>query len=67
MPGGSACQIDPAVGRPAYRLPAAALGIWNPWLVGVTKWSVQVQEAFGTLASEWQNFVSDRKLADADA
>jgi hypothetical protein len=38
--------------------------VWNQWLVGATQWSGQVHEAFGTLTSEWQNFVSRRLKED---
>jgi Phasin protein len=41
-----------------------ALGIWSPWLVGAANWNAQVLEGFGTIASEWQNFVSRRLKED---
>ena len=41
-----------------------AFGMWSPWLVGAVKWSAQVHETFGTLAGEWQNFVSRRVKED---
>jgi hypothetical protein len=47
-----------------YGFPAATLGIWRPWLVGAAKWNGQVYQGFGTLASEWQNFVSGRVKED---
>ena len=40
------------------------LGMWSPWLVGVAKWNAGVHEGFGTLTSEWQNFVSRRVMED---
>src|SRR5215472_9798475 len=64
MPDGSARQIDSPMGQLPLGVPASALGMWSPWLVGATKWSAQVHEAFGTLASEWQNFVSRRVKED---
>jgi hypothetical protein len=33
-------------------------------LVGAAKWNAQIYEGFGTLASEWQNFVSRRIAED---
>jgi hypothetical protein len=38
--------------------------MWTPWLVGAAKCNVQIYEGFGTLASEWQNFVSRRIAED---
>jgi len=64
MPDGSARYIDSPMGQLPLGVPASALGMWSPWLVGATKWSAQVHEAFGTLASEWQNFVSRRVKED---
>jgi hypothetical protein len=33
-------------------------------LVGVAKWNAGVHDGFGTLASEWQHFVSRRVMED---
>lgn len=33
-------------------------------MVGVAKWNAGVHEGFGTLTSEWQNFVSRRVMED---
>jgi hypothetical protein len=38
--------------------------MWSPWLVGGAKLNAQIQEGFGTLASEWQNFVGGRLKED---
>jgi hypothetical protein len=45
-------------------IPAVALGVWGPWLIGAAKLSAQIQQVFGTLASEWQNFVGRRVKED---
>lgn len=45
-------------------IPAAALGVWGPGLIGAAKLSAQIQQGFGTLASEWQNFVGRRVKED---
>ena len=64
MPDGSARGINGPADWLAYGFPAGALDIWSPWLVGVAKWNAVVHEGFGTLASEWQNFVSRRVMED---
>jgi len=44
--------------------PAKALSTWNP-LLGVTlKGNADAQEGLGTIASEWQGFVSHRLQED---
>jgi hypothetical protein len=47
-----------------YRVPLWALSMWSPLFVGALRWNAQVQEGFGTIASEWQNFVSRRIRED---
>jgi len=64
MPDGSVRGIDWPADRLTYGIPAVTLGMWGPWLVGVAKWTAGVHEGFGTLASEWQNFVSRRVIED---
>ena len=64
MPDGSAWGFNRTIDRSTHAIPAVALGMWSPWLVGAAKWNAHVQEGFGTLASEWQNFVSRRLKED---
>lgn len=41
--------------------PSFALSIWNPLLAGALRGNAQVHhEGFGTIASEWQDFVGRR-------
>jgi hypothetical protein len=47
-----------------FRFPAWALPTWSPLWAGTLKWNVQASEGFGTIASEWQNFVSARLRED---
>ena len=61
MPDGSAPQ---AGAQNLLTIPAVALGVWGPWLIGAAKLSAQTQQGFGTLASEWQNFVGRRVKED---
>jgi hypothetical protein len=61
MPDGSAPQ---AGAHKALTIPAVVLGMWAPWLIGAAKLSAQIQQGFGTLASEWQNFVGRRVKED---
>ena len=61
MPDGSAPQ---AGAQNLLTIPAVALGVWGPWLIGAAKLSAQIQQGFGTLASEWQNFVGRRVKED---
>ena len=64
MPDGSGWEFSRTTDQNFYGIPAVALGMWCPWLVGAAKWNAQVQEGFGTVASEWQNFVSRRLKED---
>ena len=64
MPDGSAWEFSRTTDQSLHGIPATALGMWCPWLVGAAKWNAQVQEGFGTVASEWQNFVSRRLKED---
>jgi hypothetical protein len=41
-----------------------AFSMWSPLLVAAFRWNAQVHEGFGTIASEWQNFVSNRPRED---
>ena len=61
MPDGSAPQ---AGAQNLLTIPAVVLGMWAPWLIGAAKLSAQIQQGFGTLASEWQNFVGRRVKED---
>ena len=61
MPDGSAPQ---AGAQNLLTIPAVVLGMWGPWLIGAAKLSAQIQQGFGTLASEWQNFVGRRVKED---
>jgi hypothetical protein len=47
-----------------FLAPAFALGMWNPFLAGALRGSAQASEEFGTLASEWQEFVGRRLKED---
>jgi len=63
MPDGGDWRIATA-NQNMMGFPAMALDMWSPWLVDYAKWRAQIQEGFGTLASEWQNFVSGRVKED---
>ena len=47
-----------------FLAPVLAMSMWNPFLAAALKGSAQAQEGFGTLASEWQGFVSHRIQED---
>jgi len=47
-----------------FTIPAVALGMWSPSLVGAAKLSAQVQDGYRTLASQWQSFVGRRLRED---
>jgi hypothetical protein len=64
MPDGSFRGATPIADQHMFGIPAALLGMWSPWLVGGAKLNAQIQEGFGMLASEWQNFVSGRLKED---
>src|SRR5262245_29583244 len=53
-----------ALGTNMFLPPALAASIWNPFLAAALKGSAQAQEGFGTIASEWQDFVSHRLQQD---
>jgi hypothetical protein len=44
--------------------PALAASMWNPFLAAALKGNAQAQEGFGTIASEWQDFVGHRVQED---
>jgi hypothetical protein len=44
--------------------PALALGMGNPFWAAPLKGSAQTQEGFGTIASQWQDFVARRLNED---
>lgn len=44
--------------------PALALNMWNPFLAGALRWNAQAHEGFGTVFSEWQDFVGRRLKED---
>jgi len=52
--------FDRTADRGTLGIPALALGMWSPLWVGVLRWNSQLYEANGTIASEWQHFVSGR-------
>jgi hypothetical protein len=47
-----------------FIVPAFALNMWNPLLIGMTKSNGHAAEGFATLFSEWQNFVARRLQQD---
>jgi hypothetical protein len=47
-----------------FAAPAMFLGLWNPFLIGLTKSNGHAVVGFGTLASEWQSFVAHRLEQD---
>jgi len=61
MPDGSTPQ---AGAQNLLAIPAMVLGMWSPWLIGAAKLSAHFQQGFGTVASEWQNFVGRRVKED---
>ena len=40
-----------------FLAPLFALSVWNPFLAGALRGNAQAPEGFGTIASEWQDFV----------
>jgi hypothetical protein len=40
--------------------PAAVANMWNPFLAAAIRGNTQAQNGFGTVASEWQDFVGHR-------
>ena len=44
--------------------PAVAASLWNPFLTAALKGNAQAQNGFGTVASEWQDFVGHRIQED---
>jgi hypothetical protein len=61
MPDGSAPQAGT---QNLLAIPALVLGMWGPWLIGAAKLCAHGQQGFGTLASEWQNFLGRRVKED---
>ena len=47
-----------------FLAPALALSMWNPFLAGAPKGNSQAHEGFGTIASEWQDFMAHRLKED---
>jgi hypothetical protein len=43
---------------------ALAASMWNPFLAAALKGNAQAQEGFGTIVSEWQEFVRHRIQED---
>jgi hypothetical protein len=60
----NASGIDRTADQIAYGMPAVALDMWSPWLVGAAKWNAQFHEGFGTFASECQTFMGRRLKED---
>jgi hypothetical protein len=44
--------------------PALAFSMWNPFLAGALRGNTQMHDGFGTIASEWQDFVGRRLKED---
>lgn len=44
--------------------PAFALSVWNPFLAGALTGNTQAHQGFGTIASEWQDFLGRRLKED---
>jgi hypothetical protein len=40
--------------------PTLACSMWSPFFVGAPRGNAQAHEGFGTIASEWQDFVERR-------
>jgi Phasin protein len=51
-------------GPNTFLAPALGLGMWNPFWAAVLKGNARAQEGFGTIASEWQDFVGRRLSED---
>jgi len=47
-----------------FLTPAIAASMWNPCLAAALKGNTEVQEGFGAIASEWQDFVGHRLQED---
>jgi hypothetical protein len=47
-----------------FLAPALAASMWNPFLAAALKGNAQAQEGFGTIASEWRDFVGHRIQED---
>jgi hypothetical protein len=60
MPEGRPLGFDWA----GIQFPAWALPAWSPFWAGTIKWNAQDSEHLGTIASEWQSFVSGRLRED---
>jgi hypothetical protein len=51
-------------GANAFLAPSLAFSMWNPLLASALSCTAQVNEGFGTICSEWQNFVGRRLKED---
>ena len=51
-------------GSKAFLAPWLAFSMWNPFLASALTCSAQVNDGFGTIFSEWQNFVGRRLKED---
>ena len=51
-------------GTNAFLAPSLAFSTWNPFLASALTCGAQVNEGFGTICSEWQNFVGRRLKED---
>ncbi len=47
-----------------FMTPGVALALWNPFLAGALAGNTQAFGEFGTIANEWQNFMSRRLKED---
>ena len=43
-----------------FASPGLVFGLWNPFLIGISQFNGHAMEGFGTIFSEWQNFVGRR-------
>jgi hypothetical protein len=64
MSEGVQLGLDWTTDHGMLRVPVWPLSMWNPFLVGALRWNAQVHEGFGTIASQWQNFVRSRLRED---
>jgi len=47
-----------------FLAPVLAFSMWKPFLTSALGGNAQAQESFGTIASEWQDFVQRRLKED---
>jgi hypothetical protein len=64
MPEGGQPGLDWTTEQHMFGVPLSALSMWSPLFVGAFRWTALVHHGFGTIASEWQYFVSHRLQED---